>query len=80
MARPMPINETTLTANTDTSVNRVITRTTASAPSSATRPTRAGMEAATSEPKIRNASSTTTGIDISSARSRSSEVISLTSL
>jgi hypothetical protein len=75
----MPSREITLTENTDTSVNRVRTRTSARAPTIASSPTSAGIEAATRLPKIRRASSRTTGIEISSARLRSSLVISLTS-
>ena len=75
----MPSSEITLTEKIETSVTRVSSRTTASAPTMATTPTRAGIDAATRLPKISRASSTTTGREISSARSRSSEVISLTS-
>ena len=70
----------TLTEKTDTSVKRAITRTRASAPTIASRPTRAGIDAATRLPKISSASRSTTGIEIDSARARSSLVISLTSL
>ena len=69
-----------MTEKTETSVNCVITRTTASAPIIESSPTRAGIDAATTLPKISSASRITIGIEISSARSRSSEVISLTSL
>ena len=62
----------TLTEKTETSVKCVITRTRASAPTIATRPTSAGIEAATRLPKISRASRSTIGIEISSARSRSS--------
>ena len=80
MASPMPSSEITLTEKTETSVKRAITRTSARAPTIASRPTRAGIEAATRLPKIRRASSTTIGSEIDSARARSSLVISLTSL
>ncbi len=76
----MPSSEITLTEKIETSVNSVSTRTTASAPTMASRPTSAGIEAATTLPKISRASRITIGIESSSARSRSSEVISLTSL
>ena len=79
MARPMPSRLITLTEKTETSVTVVSRRTTASEPTTASAPTRAGIEAATRLPKISSASRTTIGSEIISARSRSSEVISLTS-
>ena len=75
----MPSSEITLTEKIETSVKLVSTRTSASAPTMASRPTRAGIEAATRLPKIRKASTSTMGIEIVSARARSSLVISLTS-
>ena len=76
----MPSSEITLTEKTETSVNVLITRTSASAPTMASSPTRAGIEAATRLPKISSARRSTIGIEIDSARARSSLVISLTSL
>ena len=76
----MPSSEITLTEKTETSVNVLITRTSARAPTIASSPTRAGIEAATRLPKISSARRRTIGIEIDSARARSSLVISLTSL
>ena len=75
----MPSSEITLTEKIETSVKFVITRTSASAPTIASRPTRAGIDAATRLPKISRARRMTIGIEMVSARARSSLVISLTS-
>ena len=75
----MPSSEITLTEKIETSVKLLITRTSARAPTMASRPTRAGMDAATRLPKMSRASTRTIGIEIVSARARSSLVISLTS-
>ncbi len=75
----MPSSEITLTEKIETSVNPVISRTTARAPTMARPPTSAGIAAATRLPKISRARMTTIGSEISSARARSSEVILLTS-
>ena len=55
----MPSSEITLTEKTETSVNVEITRTRASAPTMASSPTSAGIEAATRLPKISSARSST---------------------
>ena len=68
-----------MTEKIDTSVTVVISRTTASAPTTARAPTSTGIEAATRLPKIRTASTATTGSEMVSARCRSSSVRSLTS-
>ena len=80
MARPIPSNVMTLIEKMETSVNSVIRRTTASAPTTATPPTRTGISAATTLPKMIRDSSSTNGIEIDSACARSSDTVSFTSL
>jgi hypothetical protein len=79
MARPVPSSVMMLIENTETSVNPVSIRITASAPTTATPPTTAGMAAATRLPKISRDSSTTIGSENDSARARSADTIVLTS-
>jgi hypothetical protein len=69
----------TLTEKIETSVKRVISRTTASAPTTARAPTSTGIDAATRLPKMSTASTATIGSEMVSARRRSSSVRSLTS-
>ena len=69
----------TLIEKIETSVTSVSSRTTARAPTTATAPTSTGMAAATRLPKIRIASTATTGSEMVSARWRSCSVRSLTS-
>ena len=57
----MPSRVITLTEKIETSVKPVISRTTASEPTTARAPTMAGMAAATRLPKIRKASRITIG-------------------
>ena len=66
-------------AKIETSVNIEIRRTTANAPSTAKAPTRVGMNAATTLPKMIRLKMNTIGIEIDSARAMSSVTVSLTS-
>ena len=68
MDRPSPINVMMLTANTDTSVTEVSSRVTTNAPRIATAPITSGHAAATRLPKMTRSSTSSTGMDSSSAR------------
>jgi hypothetical protein len=75
----MPSSEMTLIENIETSVKRVSSRITAMDVSSAMMPSRAGIAEAVRLPKMSRASRTTSGSESSSARLRSSSVMTLTS-
>ena len=75
----MPSSEMTLIENMETSVTSVSSRIPAIEVRSAMMPSSAGIADAVRLPKMSSASSTTRGSESSSARLRSSSVITLTS-